>query len=105
MHSGNNGQAGVRSRRWVWAIGALALVEIGGLSAYMMQPAPVNIEVQLATPRELCMAQGAARYEARGEWPKTSDGRDSRAAIEALCTLDLKAFQPASGASSPNDLT
>ncbi|WP_374569432.1 hypothetical protein [Ideonella sp.] len=81
------------SRKWVWAVAGLALVEATALAAYVMRPAPKGIEVDLATPREQCVTRGAAIFEARGEWPATADGRDAPTLVNARCTLDPESFR------------
>lgn len=81
------------SRKWVWVVAALALIEATALAAYVMRPVPKGIEVDLASPRELCVARGTAIHEARHEWPQTADGRDAATLINARCTLDPEAFR------------
>ncbi|HEX5685146.1 MAG TPA: hypothetical protein VFY73_14080 [Ideonella sp.] len=81
------------SRKWVWVVAGLALVEATALAAYVMRPTPKGIEVDLATPREQCITRGANIFEARGEWPTTTDGRDAQTLVSARCTLDPESFQ------------
>jgi hypothetical protein len=81
------------SRKWVWVVAALALIEATALAAYVMRPVPKGIEVDLASPRELCVARGTTVHEARHEWPQTADGRDAATLINARCTLDPEAFR------------
>lgn len=81
------------SRKWVWVVAALALIEATALAAYVMRPVPKGIEVDLASPRDLCVARGTAAHQARHEWPQTADGRDAATLINARCTLDAEAFR------------
>lgn len=81
------------SRKWVWVVAALALIEATALAAYVMRPVPKGIEVDLASPKDLCISRGTAEHEARHEWPQTADGRDAATLINARCTLDPEAFR------------
>jgi hypothetical protein len=81
------------SRKWVWVVAGLALIEATALAAYVLRPVPKGIEVDLASPKELCVTRGASIFEARREWPQTADGRDAATLINARCTLDPESFR------------
>ncbi|MEK8031696.1 hypothetical protein AACH06_12790 [Ideonella sp. DXS29W] len=81
------------SRKWVWIVAGLAVIEATALAAYVLRPAPKGIEVDLSSPRELCVSRGSAIFEARGEWPQTNDGRDAATLVGARCTLDPESFR------------
>jgi hypothetical protein len=80
------------TRRWVLLVGGLALAEVVFFTAYVLRPAPPDINLTLASPQQRCTTRGEQQLADAGDWPTTQDGRDARLLVQSRCTLDTEAF-------------